>query len=468
MAVLVDKSLDFSKYIRENSVPQLWQTTPRITTNVSISAAGGQQSYVDIPLGWFNLSKSVLEYDRTMVTYLGTATGYSNMFLDSLADIQDIELITQRGTQIEFIQNVNVYTNMINKYNVRYEDFASADWIQPVTGVTSTKGGSSAWGTPFHPNNALISGNQAQRPTNGGNGGLTGGPCYMNYVEPQYVLNKGKSATSGGMLHTVRMCLGDLYHTFFNSDKMVYYSEPLVFRIVWGSNARIGYAAAGITGGRILPSTSTITISNINLYVAHEQNPDVMSALESRVKSEGISFYYESPYMQKTNLSGANQTFTFRLDQGTAHTLRKVYIAPYHNTEQGPTAYSHANMYITASTMTKVDYYYTTLNSMRLQQFNVLCYNNQDYTANKGLINGSAVGAVDVYRYNWVHCDSWVPHHQHWFDDNVAREGYDLDGKRDVIWTFVSYCAAAQTLNHYAYAILTRMIAINAAGVAVV
>jgi hypothetical protein len=96
----------------------------------------------------------------------------------------------------------------------------------------------------------------------------------------------------------------------------------------------------------------------------------------------------------------------------------KVYHALYNSFEEQDTMYDHANTDTIAGAHTDYDgrpnqktlEYYTQLNGSRIQNINLDCTSTGpflDYMHHRRMLRGSIVSNLNVYQYNWFHCDDF-------------------------------------------------------------
>ena len=95
----------------------------------------------------------------------------------------------------------------------------------------------------------------------------------------------------------------------------------------------------------------------------------------------------------------------------------KVYHAPYANNEDLDTMYDHLNnavvsgssvLIATAASNQKVLSYFTQLNGQRIQNITIDCTATGpflDYMSHRSQIRGSVLSNLNVFQYNWFHCD---------------------------------------------------------------
>src|SRR3954452_11285732 len=79
----------------------------------------------------------------------------------------------------------------------------------------------------------------------------------------------------------------------------------------------------------------------------------------------------------------------------------------------------------------KVLQYYTQLNGQRIQNITIDCTTNGpffDYMSHRRQLRGSILSNLNVYQYNWFHCDDWCD----------FGPKYDQDNKGELMLDFLS------------------------------
>ena len=117
----------------------------------------------------------------------------------------------------------------------------------------------------------------------------------------------------------------------------------------------------------------------------------------------------------------------------------------------------------------KITNYSTRLDEERLQPFDLVCLEGQDYLFNKDKLKESLILNYNMYKYNWMHIDdfsdrvSCCEERPHSVNDDNLEQGIDLNLEKK--WSFESNHPTGQSLQHYTYAICQRMISISPDGI---
>lgn len=273
-------------------------------------------------------------------------------------------------------------------------------------------------------------------------------------VEAKYFSVGGLNSATPAI--SVKFDMGLLYNTIFSLDKTLLFDEILTLRIVWAPSTKIYYYGddqLSPGGGTLAAAAGDVTLSGLQLYLAVEQRQDIINGLRQKIQSSGLSVLIPYVHVYKTTLSGGSQNVTLRFDRGHGMRLVKLYHSLFSNTESKNTAYDHDNR-----AGAKVTSYYTTLDSQRIQDFNVAPASFEDYLIHQDKLKGSAILNSDVYQYNWFHCDDWSGTKPLYVKEQNKVAGLDLSVERR--WEFVGTVVNA-FYQHHSVAVVQKMLKIT-------
>jgi len=413
---------------------------------------------INIPPTVFNLSESYLMYSVNIPATVGAATPYIWYALQALREVSHIQYYTGSNNYISDIDNLQNYLDITLKKELSQDEFLS---LSAFTGVSQ--------------NNSVINVTPALRNANI-NGintpGLASNPSSVNYVEPGY-FQVGANATS--VSYVVQFPLRLIKNSIFSIDKNLYFGQPSYLKLYFGPSTKLCYMSSsnnspsdGIKASYIPTAGNTIQIgtasgnvqaTQLQLMLAVETNQDLRTMTINKVTSSGLS--YMIPYVQayKNSNVGTSQNISIQLDSGNGKALLKVYHAPYNINEDLDTMYDHSNNDTVSGVFNgpggtpninqKLFTYYTQLNGKRNQDITIDCTVNgpfTDYMSHRRQLRGSILSNLNVYQYNWFHCDDW----------SGFQNKYDQDGNSELIsglpmtiapltWSFVGLTLRAAT-----------------------
>jgi len=414
---------------------------------------------INIPPEVFNLSQSSLNYTVTLPA--AGANNYIWTALQALKEISHMQFYSGSNMWVVDIDNLQNYLDIVLKKELEQDDFLSLD--PSLTGIGQ--------------NNSLVNVIPALRNANyNGNNTLTAGfaanQSSVNFTEPGYFQ---VGAANTDVTYNVQFPLRLIKNTAFSIDKNLYFGQTTYMKVYFGPLSKICYVSTSNANPSAAAKTSytgAATVTNFQLMLAVENNQDLVNMIKTKVSSSGLE--YLIPYVQafKNSNQGTSQNISIQLDQGNGRSLMKVYHAPYNVQEDLDTMYDHANTDTISGTTSiainqKTQQYYTQLNGKRNQDITIDCTSNGpflDYMQHKRQLRGSILSNLNVYQYNWFHCDD--------FSDFGPR--YDQDNKGELIsgipmsvapltWSFVGVVmrtlvanSANNTFQHYTWCVFVK------------
>ena len=392
------------------------------------------ESIFELPTKVMNLSRSVLKFTATPTTAGG---GNSNwMFQDCVAGIRQMQLYTRGNKYLCDINNIDHYTKMVLKSDVKKSDAKEID----IAGATNnTLYGAVAGALTTYRYDGAEANTSVNRPV---------------YVTPSPALN-----TASPVLN-MELPLSQIKNTLLALDKDLYFNEVILLRIVWNPYTSWGFVSNSVTdptGGGAAALAANIAITNLSLKLALEANPAISAGLISKVQSEGMHLVVPFVYPFKYTATGTptTQTVTLRINRTNGIHLKKIYHSLFNSTETIATRFLNTNV-----NKTNIVSYYTMIDSERRQQFDVVTANDDDIDYVADNIKGSLIANCDIYRYNWFVLEKFDDNHDTSADCVDSGLPLDIEHK----WDFYATTAAAN-FNHYSFIVTTKMLSIMPAGI---
>ena len=205
--------------------------------------------------------------------------------------------------------------------------------------------------------------------------------------------------------------------------------------------------------------------------LAEECNQDLVTMIKNKVAMEGQT--YMIPYVQafKNPNAGSTQNINIQFNEGNGRSLMKVYHSLYNNTEDLDIAYDHANTatvsgVVNSAANQKVFAYYTTLNGKRSQDITIDCTQTGlflDYMQHKKQIRGSILCNLNVYQFNWFHCDDFCNFGYRYNQDNKGEliSGIPMS-IAPLTWGFTGLSMRNIALQHYTWAVFVKKLTMTA------
>jgi hypothetical protein len=426
---------------------------PLSITGTAGAVTGGEETMIEIPSKVFNLAKSYLSF-----TYTPPATAPNHLIwtaCDVFPYIRQIQLYTRGGLFLGDIGNLDNYTKAVWKSDTKLEEFLTSDTASP--NATAGIGGESQ---ALRRSNSLV----AATTLGARYGGASA--ASLNYTECAYQMC-GDAVTVPVFLN-VRLDMSMIKNSIFAIDHDLFFDEILVLRIIWQTPAKYTYDGTTVgdpsAGSAIISTSQSANIGGVALYLAVETNQEVAQQIKAKKNSpEGLSVLIPYVYGVKTALAAGSVAVSMRFNRGHGLRLLKIYHMPCSNVET-----SAITSYVTSNIgHVNITDFYTLLNNNRLQEFNLVCNNGDDYMILKDRLKGSVYQNRNMYEYNWV----WIEEFDGYVsplnenlrpDDDNFIKGLDLSSEQK--WDIYMTQNAAN-LNHFTFAITQKQLIINSAGI---
>lgn len=449
------RELNYERTMLAHGSYEYHKITPREgTNNIPVGPNSTATNHIEIPPLVHNENRSFLNFTLTPAIAAGAgAAHYNNMFLDGIPCIQSIQLLTKSGLYLADITDANVYTNLIGRRETKLDEITCTS-ANVASGVGYIENG-------LVKNNGLINAVPSLRYA-----AAAAVNAATNYFEPRYV-SIGADGTATPVLN-YRINLGTYKNSLFALDKDVYFGgEILVLKIIWAPGSRVKYHTSVATGvnTNVSEDTSGYTISNLELMLAVETNPELeRDARDKAMSMEGFQIVVPYVYTIKNNFGvGTTQNITTRLDAGHGRKLLKIYYAPYNNTEQSNTAYDHNCL-----SDGKIITFYTTINDRRTSQFNYDTSSYEDWLVQKEKLKGSCIFSEDEYYYNWCWVEDFTNNYRMYDKSALVDESNIIDGltltNQQIKYSIYSTCASA-AYNHFFFVITQKLLVVSPNGI---
>lgn len=449
MSEIIDPQLDYQKRIKSKPSYKFTKILPLQNVpsgNTFIDVAGGQQITFQLPVVAMNLAKSVLHL--TVTPAAGTEP-FNGIFSDCFPIFRQIQLLNNQGVELCDLQNVQNYTKVVWKAEIPMKEYLNYDTFAGGVGSGRFLRKNNALGT------SVAAPDYSFRPTNVA--------ANIHYTENTYLI-VGASGTATPVLD-ISIPLGMLKNTVFDIDKDLYFNEILTLQLTFGSSSKLGYnftALANPVTGATAPTTANV--QNIYLMLATERNLDVVNELKSIV-SRG-QFNIPIPYVTtiRTPLSSTTQNVALTLTRGLGQRLLKIYHSIFGVDE------TLSEAYYNSQTGTTLVNFYTQVNDQRLQDFNVVLNNHDDWLIMQKKLEGSVTQNENIYRYNWFWLDDFSGMDSGAEKDSTSKlevnELKGLDLSTNIYYQF-NATTADDNYAHYDFVITQKMMSVSPAGLVV-
>lgn len=422
-----------------------------------ISPASTNDAMFEFPAKVFNPSKCILEkVSKTAIANTNADSIWTRQ--DVVADISQMELSTRSGfrlAELNFIQN---HSKVIRKKNTKLTDFITNDDLEGISVYPDA--------TDAHSKEVTVAGTT---------------PSFISdlgaYPDKKWEISDIGTGTATVPGNTdsrrVQYTFGDIFKdTPLAVDKDLYFcGEAVLLRLLFGPGNKVGFKNNNdALLGTLSSLTTDTTLSDICIYMAVETNPDLANSTMNIAMSSGLRCYVPYTHSHKINIpSGTVHNVSLRMNRSHGRLLRSITISPFNTNESGYLAYDNTN----TDTAPKIDSYYTSLDSQRIQEFNVVCgaanvspKRYDDWLIHKDMLKGSMIQNTYQYYNNWFHCEDFS-YISHSVKDAINSDeaslilGEDLSVEKR--WDFTANMAggAAKSFNYYVWAVTQRLLVLE-------
>jgi hypothetical protein len=438
----------------------------------AVPNTGGTETLFELPAKVLNLSKSYISFTASIV---GLANTGNFVVSDIMPSFRQVQLYTRGGLFLADINNFDDYTKAVLKIETKMEEYLTWDKYGHLSGTSNS----------LRQNNVVgVANNLGCRYGVGVAGDANvparsnGSAASVSYIEPTYL---STSSAQGNNEPTIsyKLNLGIIKNTIFSLDKDLLFDEVIVLRIVWNAPQKyiftVGLTVVDPMLAGAVAYAGAVNITGLQAFIAIETNQEVVQQIRDKKNSgTGLEILFPYVYGNKVNLTGNSQSVSLRFNRGHGLRLLKVFHLPIWGAETIQTAYDSSNI-----NGTKINNFYTLLNSNRLQEFNVDCTQQEDYMLLKDKLRGSVISSSNMYQHNWTWVDDFsgyisaIDENSQHPDDDTFVKGIDLstEQKWDIYLTVTGSALASivgQTaLNHYTFAVTQKMLVIGPGGIQV-
>ncbi len=436
------------------------------------------QTQFEIPNRVYNLNRSLLTF-RLQVNEPTGGTGYWNhLNCDAMSFLDNMSIVSREGVMIAGINNVNDYTGAVGSYLTKMDEFLEKDAAigsSTSMALAKTLDKGSFLFRSDDAGDATPTINLGPNGTRIGAGVGTTAPvaeaANISYTEPTYFkqCKEGNGAAQGACYCNFAIPLKDFYHTICSDDQDLYFNQSIVLNLFWANIAKLGWvgtsATAIETGAGQL--TGDITVSDIRLLLACEQNPDLINDIVTLVNKQGMSIPipYVHSYLYSSPVSTAS---TMQQKVNLSHGRRMLNYYSFvanNNTSNGLYNYDISNNNPAADgTMAKVLTTDAFIGSQNLFQFTLQENNNDLYDLMRPLLKGSVIQSSNHFRHKRLYCQSFRDGPMvNWLEnDGSMIDGKSLETEQNIVINQTTQSAAYR---NFLYIITQRQLNIMPNGI---
>ena len=480
MENIVGKDIDYTKKSMSYSQPLMVKTNPIGQSGAVLQASSSSQIFEFNIQGsrCVNLSRSKLSFSVDV----GAVTSAGNLWTSALGtSYLDRVTITTSGSNsvlldINNVRNFGAMTAPIFTKGTELRDKSS----------------------PFHANSNItpvlpVSGNRALAATatdslrcddiNAANStlnidglGIDVGSNFDAHRRYYYANIVGGTADAQAANISFEFDLSALKGSICSLDKMMYFGgENLLVQVYFSRHSGFMYKTptTDLPIVNATDVTSTVTLSNVCLYVNTENNGDVSRQLIDKVNRDGLSIPFAYPYCAKISANAPSFSTNQVISAGWGRRLQYALVSLFNSQESLNTQLDCSLSNLSLSTGYKYSSanYNVLLDSIPVQSNANLSIrgslqNSEQWSVNKWDLKSSAIANLPDFNNRWVSISNFCGQPCAEYDSSIEA-GLPLDVNRtfSFLWSGVQGSTPTTVHNVYQAFIVQRQLNISSGGV---
>ena len=416
---------------------------PEAGSSYSQTTAGGQ--VIQVALNTTDAWSPSGEWLEMTCTPAASGSGEYNWIYSHIAPFHSIDCFDS-ATGARWFRldgSFNFYMDMVTQFASPFSEY-----LQRSKG---TPGGVDAF-TEFPCPSRLIgsAGTVGARPNNT----LTSYP----YLERLY-MSIGGSNTATPILK-YRWMLKNIPHSIWSTKLDIPMPNQTYIRFTFAPSSQFAWFGDSATDATANATeyAGSIAWSGVKYYQCVNTNEAVGNALRAQMMS-GSGMEVFAPVVEATykNVSTSTSvTNTVRANAALGKRLQRIYTSVYSGVNTINDVYNKSNL-----ADAKISSFYSQLNSQRLQNNNLVCANQDEYSLYRQQVSdsGNAILDINSYKFNFVWCDIFdgTPIN----DMNVYDGGLPLSSEQTYDINFVTVSAS---YNVYSFAVYLQRFVITKTG----
>jgi hypothetical protein len=377
----------------------------------------------------FNLARSKIVLQLNIATAPAINTNAYWVYEDCVNFIDSIQMgDAANSTFMCDLSNAGRYTKIARRLGTKLKDYMTnngsdggnfSSLLYP-SNRPNASGAATSSGAAAAPFIAQSNINPAIPVLGANAGGMT------NPLEPAYTF---RGAVNSTLSRTYSVELDAFKNTIFSYDKDIYMGNSDTYiNVNLSPFSRIGYVAnadGSVATSVIIPSNTTVNVSNVWLYLAVEQNESICAEIKNKYNRDGLTLYipFTRTFVFPTQGSTTGN-FQVTLSPQMGQFLKQVLYVPFNGSTAAATIYYDSGNVNNS----KVIWHRTYLGANPLQDDLInntvipesyLVY-NQQYCEDTPFIN------LTSYLMNWFHLDRFYTSNEIVTDDNNSALGVPM------------------------------------------
>ena len=472
MDSIISSEVDFKGAVAGRDIYRYTRLTPNLNSgDFALTASSNPEISFEIPTKVLNLSRSYLAFKMNM-----SATDLAGLALNvkGASMLQRVTLETRSGITLADIPNVDVYTKSVLPAVTKRCDIEEAPMAHyggaigdavastlPLSMAYESRAfDAEVFAAPYA--NVLPSDDcEFIYSTGTAEGGFTTGIT-------NGVANRLRARDAGGAHMNVafRIPLSSFAHTVMSVDKSLVFPEVIILKLIFNNYSVF---MANVTNVGAISTVNGIAGLSVNISSAHmmlavSKDASVTDRLVSRLSTSGIQMTVPYVHSAVNMLSSIEQSVNLRYNSGFGKRLLNIY-----NVVQGPTAFR----YWSANNLTSalVSKYYTTVDSVRIQESDLNSNRQEDYMYHKDILQGSVIEAPLMYAANRLEIDSFrAGKTVDWLMSDTVNDGLSLDSNEltyTVFHTVPDDATLTRVRYTYTFAVVQKEMSLSSQGISI-
>lgn len=460
MSRIVDPSLDHRKF---ESVTPTYRHSRLVAntgkTEFILQPASKTEIVWDLPVRPRNLPRTYLEADLVIGVPSGQTVNYNKVWTKGCSWLNQLEFRNRSGTQVTFVDNADQVYNALAPYCNRLEETKQHGTVINSTLPTNA---TSTQSSMYHRSNARVSDPalpQQPNPDRIVNGAHD--TANVNDTEEQYFQVGADGAET--VIH-IRLPLSEFFDTFLAEEQDCFFEEIMQLRLNLNELTKVGFqsggadAAAAASANGVVAPVSSAKLTNVFLMdcleVDKEASRDIISLVQ-RGKTQRM------PYMivHNESINDAATQYNRQIKMNEASTGDRVLRICSFTTNGGESLNNNmdTNNRNVAGVSERKTSFFTSLNSLRLQEVDIECGSNGvDYDLMRPYLKDSCVQSRDHYNHSSVWSDSFDGSSlAHCRERDSVKGGLKMSGLEHT-WAIQQKTPTGTNRQHYAVIVAQR------------
>lgn len=400
----------------------------------SITNAGGQMSKFDIPgSAVFNLSKTVLSFTSTPVGETSLVNGDCIWkHIDTIPEIQSIVLRDHNTNYLAKIPDANIFIRHTIRKNTKLDDLLTRDFVDDNVGYAQG----------LHPSRSSAN----VRPVSHTDlNTTTAYDATIDYTEGKYLVVgdvKDSTATPAVVGNTTPVVkyqieLNNIKDSIFTLEEDLYLNQTLTLEITWAPARSVYWISSSPTNPSVGVkeySNGNITISDLTLYLAQQQDPAVKELVMSRVLNGGHEVGFDYTLSNLFSLKGLIHNIQERYESSDGLLKKIIWIPLY--TQSKNTKYD-SSVFNSDGSNSKIKEFYTLINGNKTENYVYEMQKGNEWMSVKNSkLKGSAVQSSEEFYNVYSHVyDFQNPDMRYYEGGNKIMDGKKLQENESMIFS---------------------------------